>query len=351
MNKPVATTDPHAHYEEYIERWAKLLGRSDLRTKIFNLIYGRGSRPKSITEIMQKLRLPDRERQLVLNEINRLWQRRLITKEAIARKGRGGNEHAYGKIDDIMANKPKVLKYAGNAKARNKIPTKRRPQISQTRGASRVRASSVSARRTLRKKLKILYLTATPASQNSLRTDAESRLVQDELRASKYREDIELIISPAADAKSILNGINDHRPDVVHFSGHGGGKSIWLDDGKVQSSVGQSMSFISLAELLGATDTPPTLLVLNACDTLTGAEVLLDTVKVVVAMSDSISDLGAATFAAQFYAAIASAQPIAQALKQGKIRMKSAMLSDADLPEMIHRKDIVPKSFTLVKKR
>ncbi len=331
---------------------AKDLGRSKLRTTIFNLIYGRGRKPKSVSEIMDKLRLQPSERQLVLNEVNHLKKRRLVERQDIPRKGRGGTEPAYGKIDDIMALKVEILKHAVNRDARNKIPTKRRPQIAATvNPTSRAEQRKYQAERTLRSKLKILYLTATPESQAHLRTDAEARLVQEELRGSRYREDIDLIISPAADAKSILDGINDHRPTIVHFSGHGGGKEIWLDDGKVANSTGQSINFRSLADLLGATESPPTLLVLNACDTFDGAEVLLDAVKVVVAMSDSISDLGAATFAAQFYAAIASAQPISVALRQGKIRMKSAMLGDFNLPQMICRKEVDPKSLILVKKR
>lgn len=40
-------------------------------------------------------------------------------------------------------------------------------------------------------------------------------------------------------------------------------------------------------------------LVLNACDTLDGAEVLLPSVPVVIAMSDTISDIGAAVFASK----------------------------------------------------
>jgi DNA-binding transcriptional regulator GbsR (MarR family) len=352
MNRTSPVIDRHANYEEYVDRMAKDLGRSKLRTQIFSLIYGRGSRPKSVSEIMEKLQISVRERQLVLNEVNHLKKRRLVERYDVPRKDRGGAERAYGKIDDIMALKEEILKHAVNKKARDKLPTKRRPQISLPINLT-VDAGKQKKRvaRTLRTKLKILYLTATPESQAHLRTDAEARLVQEALRGSKYREDIDLIISPAADAQSILNGINDHRPTIVHFSGHGGGKDIWLDDGKVVNSKGDSMNFASLADLLGATESPPTLLVLNACDTLYGAEVLLDSVKVVVAMSDSVSDLGAATFAAQFYAAIASAQPISIALRQGRINMKSAMLNDFNLPQMICRRDVNPKSLILVNKK
>ena len=200
-------------------------------------------------------------------------------------------------------------------------------------------------------KLRVLYLLANPASQGALRTDVEFRLVQDEVRSSKYREKIDLIISPAADAKSILKGINDYRPQIVHFSGHGGQGSIWLDDGKIHNSVGMAMGFDFLADALAATDSPPRLLVLNACDTLSGADVLLSATEAVIAMSDSISDFGAATFAAQFYAAIASAQPTSVALRQGKIAMKAASLRDSNLPQIIFRQGVDPKNHVLIRKR
>ncbi len=241
-----------------------------------------------------------------------------------------------------MSSKDKVLKFAIKIEERDKIPTKRRPQIEIT-GASRRRPKPRS------EKLKVLYLTAAPSAQPPLRTDAEFKMVRDAVRGSRFRDKIELIASPAANAKSILDGINDYRPQIVHFSGHGGGKSIWLDDGKINNSIGQSMEFGLLAGVLGATSAPPTLLVLNACETTAGAEVLLSAVKVVVAMSDSISDEAAATFAEQFYAAIASAQPILVAFEQGKIAMKAEKLKDANLPHIIVRRDVDPKNLALIR--
>ena len=59
-----------------------------------------------------------------------------------------------------------------------------------------------------------------------------------------------------------------------------------------------------------ATDDPPTLLVLNGCDTLDGAEVLLDSTPVIIAMATEITDLAASVFAARFYSAVASSQPV-----------------------------------------
>jgi hypothetical protein len=75
----------------------------------------------------------------------------------------------------------------------------------------------------------------------------------------------------------------------------------------------RDVEYALLARALSATDLPPILLVLNGSDTLDGADVLLDAVAMVAAMSASISDLASAVFAARFYAAIAEAQPIGAA--------------------------------------
>jgi len=103
----------------------------------------------------------------------------------------------------------------------------------------------------------------------------------------------------------------------VHFSEHGGDGALVFDDAKVENPTPRTLGFAPLARALGATRTPPTLVILNGCDTLDGAEVLLSAAVVVVAMSSQISDLAASMFATRFYAAIAGGQSVASAIQQG----------------------------------
>lgn len=197
-------------------------------------------------------------------------------------------------------------------------------------------------------KLRVLYLTANPGMD--LRTDAEVRQVQQALRGAKFRDLVAVEQRPAATFQDLLDGLNDVRPHVVHFSGHGGSETVVLDAGEIAHGVDHVVGFELLVKALASTDLPPTLLVLNACDTLEGAEIILPAVPVVIAMSDNVLDVAAILFAQQFYAALASGQSVGSALRQAKVKIEAAMIdADAsDLPQCISHEDVDIDTLILV---
>ncbi|MBB3236947.1 hypothetical protein FHS20_003844 [Phyllobacterium endophyticum] len=198
--------------------------------------------------------------------------------------------------------------------------------------------------------LRVLYLTTNPEmlSGGALRTDAEVRNVQNELRGTRYRDSVVVRHLPAATFEDMLNGMNDIRPHVVHFSGHGGGSGILFDNGSVALPAGVGIDYSQLTRFLSATDEPPRLLVLNACDTLDGADELLSAVPVVVAMSDKITDTAAVVFATKFYSAIASAQSVGSALNQARAVLSVLASAEDHLPECVCREDVDVDNLVLV---
>lgn len=182
-------------------------------------------------------------------------------------------------------------------------------------------------------RLRVLYLAANP--EMDLRVDAEVRQVREALRKALHRDLVDIDHRPAATPEDLLDGINELRPHVIHFAGHGGGAAVLFDNGHVDDPQGRSMPFGLLGRALVATNTPPTLLVLNACDTVDGADALLNAVPVVIAMSSSIGDLAAAVFAARFYAAIASAQSVASAVDQATVGVDMAGLGEGWVPDAV----------------
>lgn len=212
--------------------------------------------------------------------------------------------------------------------------------------------------------LRVLYLTANAEAEDSttvgpdgsvttisryLRLDREVREVQQTLRGAKYRDLVTVEHRPAATSDDLIDALNDVRPHLVHFSGHGWTGGIVLDNGDLTNPAERPVEFDVLAQVLAATSTPPRVLVLNACDTLAGAQLLLPAVPIVIAMADSIDDTAAIVFARRFYAAIASAQPVGVALEQARAAMRLTTPDEADLPQVAVRDDVDADELVLVR--
>lgn len=342
---PVSVVNASGDHEESVERIAKWIGRSKIKQGIVSVIYGRGTRPKSVTEIMSALGLPNNQRQSVVNAAVHLAKHEVISSELAPKAAKAGGRWLYGKMPFVRANKDEILREASNGN-QSKAPTKRRQAINIT-------VVNKDGRRAPKpeSKLTVLYLTSAPESEDALRTEAEMRRVQEAIRGSAYRNKVALHLRPAAGATTILDGLNDLRPQVVHFSGHGDDDGILLDDGKMAKSTGLFLDYATLANALDASDTPPSLVVLNACNSLKGARKLLKAAKAVIAMADSISDQGAGAFAAQFYAAVASAQPVGKALQQAVVALQmSAHVADSKLPKIVSRPNVDPNKLLLIRK-
>jgi len=245
---------------------------------------------------------------------------------------------------------------------------RRREELSHVRAVSRAQAPTVAyveVQPPAPEQLKVLYLLANPEADDVttvepdsttttvsryLRLQHEVREVQRALRGAKYRDLVApLELRPAATVEDLVDAMNDVRPHLVHFSGHGSPEGVVLDDGDLESPRNLPIDFDLLARVLAATDSPPRVLVLNACQTLAGAEILLPAVPVVVAMADSIDDTAAIGFARSFYAGIASAQSVRVALNQATVVMEANALEDANLPQLRVRDGVDVDDLVLVR--
>lgn len=197
--------------------------------------------------------------------------------------------------------------------------------------------------------LRLLYLTSNPGM--NLRVDAEVGRVQRAVCGTLHRDYVEIELRPAATPQDLLDGLNDLRPHVVHFSGHGGDGAVVMDNGDVAEPQEWEVSIDRLDRSLGAVDRPPVLLVLNACDTVDGiSDEVLSAVPLVIAMADSVLDEAAALFATQFYSAVASGQSVNNAYKQGVLAVEMGGLDDESwMIKLLNRDDVDPADVVLVR--
>jgi CHAT domain len=330
-------------YEENIERLAKHLGKDKMRRKLFNTVYGYGTRPRSLKQIMAASNLNTRHRQQAQNQVDHLAKHHLIMWQDNDGSVDDGSRRLYSKDDFVRANKAEIIKYTDHPKRRADLPTKRRPAVKVLQTTRTVTKGSLKKRG----HLDVLYLTADPIKNNPLRVDAELHHVQNEIRGSKFRDNITVERRPAATLKSLLNGLNDLNPHIIHFSGHGNKSGIAMDNASVIKPSVEMVSFKLLADALSATDSKPRVVVLNACDSAAARKRFLKLGLIVISMKRSISDAAAAAFAVQFYGALASGQSVKSAFEQGRVAVQATSISEADTPQLFCPKDVDPSKIIL----
>lgn len=345
MNRRTSIVNISGDHEETLIQLAKHLGASKFRRKIFNAIYGRGTRPRSKKQVMEAAGISagGTNPQQAQNELNYLSAHHLIVKLENDGSVKDGSRILYGKDDTVRAHRKKIVKFADNPEVASQIPTKRRPVVHGITSVRRVSRQALSKR----KQLAVLYLTANPDENSPLRIDAEIKAVQEAIRRSNFRDHITINYRPAADLQSLLNGLNDHRPKIVHFSGHGHSGGITTDAGDSSQAELSEVSFRLLAQALAATDNPPEIIVLNSCESSGAISDLIPPAKVVITMRETITDIAASAFAVQFYAAIASGQSVKASFDQGKLAVEIASITEFDTPELAYSPDVNPGSMVL----
>jgi CHAT domain len=346
MNSQAPIIDVSGDYEETILRLAKHLGRDKNRRAVFNLIYGRGSKPRSKKQIADALRITG-SAQVIQNALDELARHHLIVRMKNEGQVKDGSRWVYGKDASVRANRDTIIKYADDPSAARKVATKRRPTIetklsfvkpvrrtAKTRGLG-LRRSGKQAR------LKIALLVTNPDSRASLQTGVEARYIDEGIRLeSKAGEvDLKVVLAPTLD--TLLDTLNSYRPDIIPFSGHGGGRTLLFDNERAGDDGGTVLDFDMVARVVGATSAAPKLLVLAACDTVDGADRFLDTVPVVIAMADTIDDEAACEFSRRFYRSLSAGATIANSLDQAKLVLESKGYRDANLPSLVARDDKV----------
>ena len=149
--------------------------------------------------------------------------------------------------------------------------------------------------------LTVLCLLAGPKEASRLQLRLEYRTIEEAARRGSRRA-LDIRLSAATRRQDVIPALTEHRPDVLHFGGHGAPSGHLLleeDDGSV-APVGAE----ALAAVLDAVG-GVTVVVLNACHLGRYAKVLAPHAQEVIGSPERLADQDALAFCRDYYAALA----------------------------------------------
>jgi AAA-like domain/CHAT domain len=183
---------------------------------------------------------------------------------------------------------------------------------------------------------KILILTANPKNTDRLRLDEEVREIQAALDQSKNRDEFEIMTRWAVRVDDLQPILLDHTPDMVHFSGHGGGSQGLA----LENEVGQMqlVSSTALAGLFKLFRTDVECVFLNACYSEEQAKAIYQHINCVVGMNQAIGDIAAIKFAKGFYRALGTDRTYKEAFEFGCNAIDLQSIPESSTPVIKLRK-------------
>jgi hypothetical protein len=196
------------------------------------------------------------------------------------------------------------------------------------------------------KKIKALFLASNPKGTTSLELDREIREITEKIRAAEYRDSIDLISAWAVRPDDLLQLLNEHKPQIVHFSGHGSqsGEIILVDSRGEPKPVNPAAVKALFQTLKGDIR----VVILNACYSKIQAEAITQVVDCAIGMNDAIGDGAAIAFAASFYRAIGFGLSIKQAFDQGIVVLLLEGIPEESKPELLVKEGVDPEKIVLI---
>jgi DNA polymerase III alpha subunit (gram-positive type) len=204
----------------------------------------------------------------------------------------------------------------------------------------------LEALKRLPEEITVLVLAANPIDQTHLRLDEEVRLIDREIRSSEYRDAIKLKPWLAVRPMDLLQAINEIRPSILHFSGHGdqNGFLYFQDD----NGKAKPVSLRAIVETI-RTSNDIQLVFLNACFSADQAQALVKYIPVAIGMTDAVDDTSARVFAAKFYSAIGFGYSVKRAFDQARAALLLEDLPDEDVAFLFAEEDLDPNEIIFVR--
>ncbi|MGP1388027.1 MAG: CHAT domain-containing protein [Thainema sp.] len=185
--------------------------------------------------------------------------------------------------------------------------------------------------------IKILVLAANPSNTDRLRLGQEVRDIEHELLLAKSRDCFELISKWAVRVDDLTGALLEHNPQIVHFSGHGGGHeglALEDDDGNLQLVETEP-----LAQFFKLVRKTVQCVVLNACYSQVQAAAVHQHIDCVIGMNKAIGDKAAIQFATKFYQALAAGRSFQDAYDFACAVLNLSGSTESTIPILLNRNE------------
>ncbi|HEK1388368.1 TPA: hypothetical protein SMR00_000405 [Pseudomonas aeruginosa] len=202
----------------------------------------------------------------------------------------------------------------------------------------------------LPEEIKVAFFATDPAtaSDRRLLLDEEVREIHQKIRLSDHRDAVKLESRWALRPGDILQYMNELKPTIVHFSGHGSDQNeLVLQDRNGDAAFVPMASIVATFELYDSVR----LVFFNTCHSFNQAAACTQYVDAAIGMNQSIGDEAARVFSAQFYSAIGFGCSIPIAFKQAKNALMLEGISEEPTPELYLRDGVDESDLILVKPR
>lgn len=183
------------------------------------------------------------------------------------------------------------------------------------------------------KLITILFLAANPKDTTALRLGEEIRGIDMALRQSEFREVFDIRQCWATRVADLQGCLLRHKPDIVHFSGHGNkwNEIILEDDDGFSHPVAPHV----LGQVFSIIKENIRCIVLNACYSQAQAQAIAQHIDCVIGMSTTIEDTAGIRFATAFYQTLGYGRDVKTAFDLGCARIAEEDLGKQNTPQLL----------------
>ncbi|MEO1591201.1 MAG: AAA-like domain-containing protein, partial [Cyanobacteria bacterium J06632_22] len=176
---------------------------------------------------------------------------------------------------------------------------------------------------------KILILAVNPKDTAQLRLDEEIRQIKEALKLADGGAEFEVTSELAVRTGDLHRHLLHHKPQIVHFSGHGIGERGLLFEDK--NGVAKLISTATLARLFRLCRDVDCVL-LNACYSAAQIDAISQHVGHVIGMNQDIGDRAAVRFAEGFYDGLGYGRSYAEAFEFGLLSIEEDGIPEEQTP-------------------